>query len=265
MTSLQQSPFAILGASTRDSRKRVVDLAEEKSLKFDPDIVQKARADLTNPRTRLTAELAWLPGVAPRKARQLVQAACGDAMAIRTEPGLPTLAHLNLLVAAIAATDASQSGAEMAGVIHEVGYRTQRLSADDVLRDVNEDRAVSGFPEVRARDLVEAELGERARYYRMVIRNALDRLPSGTLIRVMTETVNRATHGGGQHAPALIDDLVDGYEVETQGLLTQEAENIHRLIKAARESAGAGDVTATHFVVQIEKLARNWTMVAKPI
>ena len=32
-----------------------------------------------------------------------------------------------------------------------------------------------------------------------------------------SETVERATSGGEEHAPGLIDDLVDSYEVETQG------------------------------------------------
>src|SRR3546814_4435109 len=62
-TALHQTPFAILGVTTRDDRRRIVELAEEKSLELDHDVCQKARSDLTNPRTRLSAEIAWLPGV----------------------------------------------------------------------------------------------------------------------------------------------------------------------------------------------------------
>jgi hypothetical protein len=72
-TVLHQSAFAVLGVTTRDNRKRIVELAEEKSLELDHDVCQKARSDLTNPRTRLSAEIAWLPGVSPRKATQLVE------------------------------------------------------------------------------------------------------------------------------------------------------------------------------------------------
>lgn len=57
------------------------------------------------------------------------------------------------------------------------------IDPEDVLRDINEDRAVSGFPEVRALDQIEAELAERKRYYRNAIKGALDRLPSMTLLR----------------------------------------------------------------------------------
>ena len=44
--------------------------------------------DLTNPRTRLEgAEIAWLPGVSPRKAVQLVENLLNEPMAIREESG----------------------------------------------------------------------------------------------------------------------------------------------------------------------------------
>ena len=51
------------------------------------------------------------------------------------------------------------------------------LDAEEVLRDINEDRSVSGFPEVRALDQIESELTERKRHYRAAIKDALDRLP----------------------------------------------------------------------------------------
>lgn len=66
-TALNKSPFAVLGVTTRDDRRRIVELAEEKSLELDHELCQKARSDLTNPRTRLSAEIAWLPGVSREK------------------------------------------------------------------------------------------------------------------------------------------------------------------------------------------------------
>ena len=45
---LQQNPFTLLGVTTRDDRRRIVEQAEEKSLELDHDACQKARSDLTN-------------------------------------------------------------------------------------------------------------------------------------------------------------------------------------------------------------------------
>jgi hypothetical protein len=264
-TALHQSPFAVLGVTTRDDRRRIVELAEEKSLELDHEVCQKARSDLTNPRNRLSVEVSWLPGVSPRKASQLVDGLIHNPMAIREESGLPTLAHLNLLAAAFESVEGEHDADDLAGFIMETAYLAEELSPEDVLRDINEDRAVSGFPEVRALDQIEAELTERKRYYRIAIKDALDRLPPMTLIQVMTETVDSVTSGGDDHAPGLVDDLVDSYEVETQGILQKEAENVHKLIKAARESAGSGEAAVKPYVDKLNAVARNWDKIAKPI
>lgn len=264
-TALHQSAFAVLGVTIRDNRRRIVELAEEKSLELDHDVCQKARSDLTNPRTRLNAEVAWLPGVSPRKATQLVESLLNDPMAIREESSLPTLAHLNLLAAAFEAVDGKHNADDLAGFIMDTAYLAEDLTPEDVLRDINEDRTASGFPEVRALDQIEAELTERKRYYRTAIKDALDRLPPMTLIQVMTETVDGVTSGGEDHAPGLIDDLVDSYEVETQGILQKEAENVHKLIKAARDHAGSGEAAVKPYVDKLDAVARNWDKIAQPI
>ena len=264
-TALHQTPFAILAVTTRDGRRRIVELAEEKSLELDHDVCQKARSDLTNPRTRLSAEIAWLPGVSPRKVSQLVESLLYDPMAVREESGLPTLAHLNLLAVAFEAVDGEHNTEDLASFIQEIAYLVDEMDPEDVLRDINEDRVVSGFPKVRALDQIEAELAERKRYYRSAIKDALDRLPPTTLVQVMTDTVEVVTLGGEDHAPELIDDLVDSYEVETQGFLQKEAENVHKLIKAARDSANSGEAAVKPYVDKLDAVARNWDKVAQPI
>ena len=70
---LHKNPFFTLGITTRDNRKKIVEAAEEMSLDIDHEVCQNARSTLINPRSRLTAELSWLPGVSPRKAEQLVE------------------------------------------------------------------------------------------------------------------------------------------------------------------------------------------------
>lgn len=264
-TVLHKSSFCVLGVTSRDSRKRIVELAEEKSLELDSDVCQKARSDLTNPRIRLSLEIAWLPGVSPRKATQLIASLLDNPMSVRAESGLPTLAHLNLLAAAFEAVDSKHDPDDLAAFIGETAYLAEELSSEEVLRDINEDRAVSGFPEVRALDQIEAELVERKRYFRGAIKDALNRLPPMTLIQVMTETVDGVTSGGDGHAPGLVDDLVDSYEVETQDVLQKEAENVRKLIKAARDQAVAGEAAIKSYVDRLEAVARNWDKIAQPI
>ena len=264
-TVLHESPFAVLSASPRDDRKRIVDLAEEKALEIDHAKCQKARSDLTNPRTRLSAEVAWLPGVSPRRAQTLTQALLTDPMAARAEVGLPVLAHCNLMAAAFEAVDAQDAPEELAEFILEMALRVDELDPEEILQAVNEDRSVSGFPEVRGTDQVESELAERKRYFRNAIKDALNRLPPGALVEAMTLTVDRATEGGAEHAPELIDEIVDSYAVETQSFLTKEAENVEKLIGAVRESANAGEATVRPLIDRLDGVIRNWDKVAQPL
>ena len=264
-SQLQQNPFALLGVTTRDDRRRIVELAEEKSLELDHDACQKARSDLTSPRMRLSAEMSWLPGVSPGKAAQFVSALHSDPMSLREESGLPTLAHLNLLASAFEAVDGNDSADDVAEFIQEMAYLVDDLSAEQVLRDINEDRSISGFPEVKGIEQVEAELSERKRYYRNAIKDALNRLPPASLVDAMTVAVDQITGGGEDHAPELIDDLVDSYAVETQGFLQKEAESVEKLINAARDSATSGEKVVKPIVDKLVVVARNWDKVAQPI
>ena len=258
-TMLHKSPFAVLGATIRDNRRRIVELAEEKTLELDDEVCQKARSDLTNPRTRLGAEIAWLPGVSPRKALQLIGTLLGEPMTIRAESGLPTLAHLNLLAAGFETVDGKHDADDLVNFIQEFAYLAEDIDLDDVRRDINEDRSVSGFPEVQSMDQVEVELAERKRYYRSAIKDALNRLPPTKLIRVMTDVVEDVTLGGEEHGPELVNDLVDTYEVETQGFLQKEAENVHKLITTVRNMASSGEGCVKPYVDKLDAVARNWT------
>jgi len=58
---------------------------------------------------------------------------------------------------------------------------------------------------------------------------------------------------------------VDSYEVETQGILQKEAENVHKLIKVAREHAGSGEAAVKPYVDKLDAVARNWDKIAQPI
>ena len=265
MTALHRSPFHLLSVSMRDDRRRIVAQAEEQALHLDAETCQKARSDLTNPRTRLSAELAWLPGLSPRRASALVETLKSRPWDIRQEDGLPAMAKANLLAAASEAVDAEFSTEEVADFIHDFALLVDDIEPEEVLRAINEDRAVSGFPEVRDIDLIEAELAERKRYYRNAIKAALNRLNSPELVSTMTMVVENATLDGEVHAPELIDELVDAYAVETQGVLSKESQNAERLVRTALESAKAGEAAVRPLIDKLESVARTWDKIAQPI
>ena len=262
---LHSNPFFVLGVNPRLDRRRIVELADEAALGADHATCQKARSDLTNPRARLGIELAWLPGVSPRRADTLMRLLSDDPMAIRNEDGIPALAHCNLLAAAFGAVDSRYLASDVAEFAEQLSRLVEELDAEVILRAVNEDRSVSGFPEVKGVEQVSEELAVRKRVYRNSIKEALNRLPPNDLIGAMTQLVNSTTSSGTEHAPELIDELVDSYAIETQQFLQREAENAEKLIAAIRERAKAGETTVKQIVDRLDSVLRNWDKVAQPL
>lgn len=264
LTTLQHNPFWVLGATTRDNQRRIIELADEQSLHQDSEVCQKARADLINPRSRLNAELAWLLGVSPTKAVHLAAQAARSPITIGQESGLPPLAHANLMEAALEVMDDEVDPGTMSQLMEQMATLIQRCTVDAIVRDVNEDRAIAGFPLVKT-EQVEKAFADRMRSYRNTAKAAFNRLRSVALVEAMTLTVDRATNGGTSQAPAFIDELIDSYEVESQHFLQQEGENVQLLIDAIRKVADSGASAVNPLIDKLGQVVRNWDHVAQPI
>ena len=209
MTVLHHNPFWLLGATTRDDARRIVELAEEKSLSLDSETCNKARSALTNPRPRLSTEMAWLPGVSPKHAKELACLLHAEPEAIKEQGNIPPLVLANLMAAAFELLAPEMEGKKWADWIIALAITVDEIDAMDILRDINEDRAVAGFPEVKALDMIESELSERRRYYKDAIMKAINRLPPMKLMEVVTVVVDGTTSSDAFDAPVLIDDVVD--------------------------------------------------------
>jgi hypothetical protein len=262
---LLRNPFNLLGVSSRDTRHRIVDAAEERAVTHAGELCSRAASDLINPRSRVAAEVAWLPGLSPRRASQMVdQLVLNPSAVIRVE-GVPLLARSNLLGSAILGLAPDQPDADWLYAIVTLGRTVDEIDPEAVVRAINEDRKVAGFTEVRTVEPVEEALAERRREYRDCIKAALDKLPPEKLAIVCAAAVNECTNGGNVHAPLLIDELVDGYAIETHAFFVQEAENVRKLITRALEVAPKGLQPDSPVLNRLEAVLRNWAFVAQPI
>lgn len=266
MTSLKQSPFFLLGATIRDDRRRIVELAEEKSLTLDGDVCTKARSDLTTPRNRLAVEMAWLPGLSPNSARVLVDNLHNHIDLVKKATAAPALAKANLLAAAIELLDPEIDVDQWCDWIVEFAYTVDMIEPEDVLREINEDRSVSGFPEVKGIEQIEVELRERQRYYTDTIKTALNRFSPDKLVDVVTRVVETTTDSGEEHGASLIHDLVERYEADAnRDYLQPEAENIKKLAEAIRQAAHKGESSVKPLVDKLIHVVTKWDSVAQPI
>ncbi|MEL4273925.1 hypothetical protein [Shewanella xiamenensis] len=263
---LLQNPFYILNASPRDNRRRIMELADERSLLLDSSECMDARSELTNPRKRLSAEVAWLPGIGPKRAGEMLSLIESSPTDLLTVDNLSSIARVNLLAAGIARLP-DYNADNVAEWILEIAWAFEDLDPDELSVILNEERIVSGFPEVSDLSAVEAEIQERRRHYRKVIKSALDNLSPKELVEAVTVAVESATDDGEEHGPILIADLVDSYEVEAQGFLDKEEGNIKALVEKLRAAVDAerSDSTLAPMVNQLIQVVKNWDTVAQPI
>ena len=263
---LLQNPFHILNASPRDNRRRIMELADERSLLLDSSERVEARSELTNPRKRLSSEVAWLPGIGPKRVREvlsLLESSPADLLAV---DNLSSIARANLLAAGLARLP-DHNADDLVEWILEISWAFEDLDPNELSMIINEERVVSGFPEVSDLSAVEAEIQERRRHYRQIIKSALDNLSPKELVEAVTVAVESATDDGEEHGPILIADLVDSYEVEAQGFLDKEEGNIKTLVEELRAAVDAErpDSTLAPMVNQLVKVVKNWDTVAQPI
>ena len=264
---LLTNPFFTLGATMRDDRRRIMELAEEKSLVSDEVAVRGATAVLTNPRRRLEAEIGWLPGLAPKRISEAISVLEREPAKVRGLGNLPSLARANLLADGLIRVVEQLPKREVAQWIVELADAHDDIEADQTVTLLNEERLVAGFPAISDPQIVDAELQSRRRYYKQAIKRALDQLATPLLVEVVTIAVDEATDNGDSQAPILIDDLVDGFEVEAQGFLERETKNIEVLVQGVRSAVerDEGHEHIGRLVSQLEEVVKNWDRVVQPI
>lgn len=264
---LLNNPFLTLGATMRDDRRRIMDLAEEKSLVSDEGGVRDATAVLTNPRRRVAAEIGWLPGLGPKRISEAISTLEREPAKVRALGSLPNLARANLLADGLIRVVEQLPQREVALWVIELADAHDQIDAEQTITALNEERSVAGFPAISDMQSVEAELQGRRQYYRQAINRALDKLAAPSLVEVVTIAVDEATDEGERQAPILIDDLVDSFEVEAQGFLEAETKNIAVLVQGVRNAVerDEGHAHIEGLVTQLEKVAKNWDRVAQPI
>ena len=264
--NLLDNPFHLLGATTRDSRRRIVELAEERALTMDSDVCAKARADLTNPRQRVSLEVKWLPGVPPDHCAELIRSLANPPV-IRPVTDMPALATANAAASALALTRAPMPVAAAVDWIVTLATAHDQTDPEEVLAAINEDRAAAEMPEVLQESLVEEAIAEQRRFYVDALRSALNHLPSRQLVETVAATVERSTSKGHKHAPLLVDQFVDVYEVEAARFLELESASVTKLLDGIRSGAKRGVQRAAldRLIERLEQVVRNWDSVAQPI
>ena len=261
-----KNPFHILGATTRDHRYRIIELEEERSLLGDANECVEARSILITPSRRISAEVAWLPGVDPTLYDEILRHLDSPNQIFFNIDRLTHIARANLLVSKLSRLPNLLSS-NLVEWILAIAQASEAINSETVCAILNEDRRASGFPEITDLSAIDDEIRKQRRYYSQTLTSVLENLSVNARARVMTLLLETSTSNGRYQCPTLIKDLIPAYELGVQDFLEQNKKIIEAQDEKLRVMADAKnpDTTLAPIVDQLLESVKEWDTLAQPI
>ena len=261
-----KNPLHILGATTRDNRHRIMELAEERSLLSDADECMAAQSILINPRKRISAEVAWLPGVDPPLSDIVLRHLDSPNQNLLNITGLTHIAQANMLVSGLSRLP-NLSSSNIVEWILVIAQASEAINSETVYAALNEDRRVSGFPEITDLSVIDDEIRNQKNHYRQILTSVLENLSVAERASVLTMAIETSTGNGRYQCPILIEDLIRSYESGVQDSLERKQKIIEAQDKKLRVMMDAKnpDTTLQPIVNQLIQTVKEWDTIAQPI
>ena len=245
---LRASPFYVLGVSPRDDRAAIEEAKETAIYDGRLGEIEALRLQqlLMAPRPRLGTELAWLLGVAPNRARKLIDEASLDA---EDTFGLPPLA-----VANIAAHRCAQNLAPAHADLLVNFYA--RNDEEEILSLLNSERRTSGFPEV-PRELLQEALQELmpAHAAALLVLITGQRNPGRAILEMLQKHFI-----DGSNVISFLDELVDRFDEWAAGQTRDLEHAIAKSLDRIQKDPASLDEPLRSFSLAIY----GWASVAAP-
>jgi len=265
--TLSENPFHRLGVSPRSPKADVVSRAEAVALTADARQAQEMRNQILSPTRRLAAELAWLPGIAPRRASEFVARVDSEPEDIVEIEGLPELCRFNLIRAAIERCGGQIDDDTLRSACIDLADCAEELDAEEIQSLVNEDRAVAGVAPVTDLGRVESGLRELQREAVSTLMAVLSSRDLRSCAQLLASIVTEATNDGEWDSPMLLDEVVDAYRMSRQDALERWEEEVEAQASELQRLAaeGASKSLLQETVARLTSSLERWDELAQPI
>ena len=263
---LLKNPFHILGATTRDNKIKITDLAEECRLLSDANECMDAQSTLIRPQNRIAAEIAWLPGVNSEHIDSLLKQLDSPHQNLLNITDLPPLARANVLTAGLLHLSNTTS-TNLVEWILAISHAYERIDPEEVRGTLNEERNLSGFPQIADLSVITAEIQNQRRYYSQILSFVINNLSVAERARILTLTLETVIGNGNNRCPILIDDLIPTYELDVGDYLEKKQKIIEAQDEKIRVMVDAKnpDTALQPIVNQLIQTVKEWDAIAQPI
>lgn len=246
-TILGDNPFNVLGATVHSTRAEIVELAEERMVILDEQLVRQAQRDLTHPRRRLRAEVGWLPGLSPEAADAALRLAENSQIFWQSDE-LPPLPRANLLSYAIECATRRADLVAMGARLGALCDAIDTINLKVVRRAVDEARTVAGFGGVDHAQLVSDVQEHRPSYIR-ISNSYLQTLTATEQNNILLDVLKRP-----RAAMTSIHEVVDLYAMR----VSDQADAIDHHIRSLLENLEADPQPHELSIWQIGQLLHEY-------
>jgi len=274
------NPFFILGASPRDNREKIIELAQEKSLSLDLVIVTEAKNTLTNPRKRISAEIAWFPGLSQNIVDEIVKSLENRDSYHDNQTFMPIIKinieiFLKLTPKSKPVRDGYNINTYESRKFHQLMFiydiyhfaiLFENIDNDHLLSVINRDREVANISPISDMAVLLEALQEHKESCIKQIQNKIPQYPIARLTSSMLTLVNKTINSNS--SLELIDTLIDKfYIVQTQQIIEKREETIRHIIKEIKDQiiTAPADSSLSEMVVELMSEIESYTKIVQPI
>ena len=260
------NPFKILGVSPLDSRREIVQQAEEKALLLDSQKCSDARTILTNPQRRISAEVHWFLDCNQEEVSEIEQyieeALSGKPTDDFSLDQYSSLTQLNVQLACMDAQDFNNPSSAKFYILG-ISRLFESVDSEAVLLLINEKRQQAGFPEVSRSQDVDTALSEMRTEIRQALSQELQKLPQADYTQIVT-LLSESYSGNKRYiGHAVLEDAISEYQLFINDALTKQAQAI---TKTARFIAqGAQKINVSKAVQDLISSLYAWDKLAQPL
>lgn len=264
--TLFENPFYLLNLTPKDSRRTIVQRADEYALYHDAEKCADARNILTNPQRRISAEVHWILDTAEQEIELTLDTVKSaeieeDLSQFFEDEYLP-LSDLNVWLTRNDIIDVSD--------VFKAKYMVLRYSrlyesitADYVINIINESRSVSGFPLVENDEDVLAALAELKNEIKHAIFEHFDELSPEMYSEVMAMLSESYSSNPRYKGQEILEEVLNTYQINTLDASEAQKEKIIRDAEVVSNSVGVINLEAA--IAELLKDAKAWNKSIYPV
>ncbi len=267
---LRHNPFYILGASMTDNKRRIMELAEEKSLFGEEEAIEEAKTILLDPIRRIDAELSWFPELDVETARAMaLYLVDGATMPSCRLNGMSRITGKAELMSRTQ-YDALSNKDMLANDILMLSRAFRYLDNDALLDLLNQKRRRSGFPEILDEYLFADKIDHRRKEVLEIIHQCMESISIEILLQMFYRIAEQDTEDGNIQASILVEDIVRSYEnnMMTQEFMENESVAIHQLMEAigtVNDDDRQSPRYVLNLITSLTEALKQWNKVVAPI